>query len=108
MRLPFPQNSRRLLVSAVIFNVVLGIRLGPWPVDEPVADEPAEIVRPVLPVRLRDLAALEAIVPTPRREARLKGSPSPSEHATRIIHHTSARHSPPQHLGRRTAGPGHS
>jgi hypothetical protein len=108
MRFRFPQNSRRLFVSAVIFTAVLGIRLGPWPVDEPVADEPAEIVRPVLPVRFRDPAALEAVVPTPRREARLKGFPSTSERANRIVHHTSARHSPPLHLTRHTAGAGHS
>ena len=93
MRRRFPQNSRRLFVSAVIFTAVLGIRLGPWPVGEPVADVPADIVVPVLPVRFRAPAAVE-IIPTPRR-------------ATRIVHHTSARHLP-QHLGRHTAGAGHS
>jgi hypothetical protein len=96
MRLRFPQNSRRLFVSAVIFTAVLGIRIGPWPVGEPVADAPAEVVPaipPVLPVRFRAPAAVE-IIPTPRR-------------ATRIVHHTSARHLP-QHLGRHTAGAGHS
>jgi hypothetical protein len=82
------------LVSAVIFTAVLGIRLGPWPVGEPVAEEPAGIEQPVLPVRFRDPAAPEAIVPTPRP-------------TTRIVHHTSARHLP-QHLGRHTAGSGHS
>jgi hypothetical protein len=95
MWLRFPQNSRRLFVSAVIFTAVLGIRLGPWPVGEPVADAPTENVPPVLPVRYRAPAAVE-IIPAP-------------QHATRIVHHhTSARHAPPQHLGRRTAGTGHS
>ena len=95
MWLRFPRNSRRLFVSAVIFTAVLGIRLGPWPVGEPVAEEPTVVELPVLPVRFRDPAAPEAIVPTPRR-------------TTRILHHTSARHAPPQRLGHRTAGSGHS
>ena len=95
MWLRFPQNSRRLLVSAVIFTAVLGIRLGPWPVGEPVAEEPTGIELPVLPVRFRDPSEPEAIVPTPRP-------------TTRIIHHTAARHSPPQHLGHHTGGAGHS
>ena len=92
MRLRFPQNSRRLFVSAVIFTAVLGIRLGPWPVGEPVADEPADIVVPVLPVRFRAPAAAE-VFPTARP-------------GIRIVHH-SARHLP-QHLGHHAAGPGHS
>jgi hypothetical protein len=99
MGLRFPQSSRRLFVSAVIFTAVLGIRLGPWPPGEPVAEdptaeEPTAIERPVLPVRFRDPAAPEAIVPTPHR-------------TTRIVHHTSARHVP-QHPGHHPAGPGHS
>ena len=93
MWLRFPRNSRRLFVSAVIFTVVLGIRLGPWPVGEPVADAPAEIVPPVLPVRFRVPAVVE-IIPTPRR-------------GIRIVHHTTARHQP-QHLGHHAGGPGHS
>ena len=93
MRLRFPQNSRRLFVSAVIFTAVLGIRLGPWPVGEPVADAPAEIVPSVLPVRFRAPATVEIIAAPPR--------------ATRIVHHTAARHVP-QHLGHHAGGPGHS
>jgi hypothetical protein len=74
-----------VLVSLVIFGAVLGIRIGPWPVDEPVADQPVDIVRPPLPVRFRDPAAAEAVIPTLRPSAR-------------IVHHTTARHAPPQHL----------
>ena len=93
MRLQYPRNSRRLLVSVVVFSAVLGLRLGPWPVGEPVADAPMEIVPPVLPVRFRAPAAVE-ILPKPRR-------------GTRIVHHTAARHLP-QHLGHHAAGAGHS
>jgi len=85
MRRRFPQNSRRVFVSIVIFGAVLGIRIGPWPVDEPVADQPVEIVLPPLPVRFRDPAAAEAVIPT-------------LHPSTRIPHHTTARHSPPQHM----------
>jgi hypothetical protein len=84
-----------VLVSVVFFTATLGIRIGPWPVDEPVADQPTEIVRPLLPVRFRDPAAPEAIVPTPRR-------------TSRIVHHTTARHSTPQHTVHRSGAAGHS
>src|SRR5439155_27218093 len=78
--------SLKRLVSVLIFGAMLGIRLGPWPVGEPVADDPTEIARPVLPVHFRDPAAPEAIVPPPVGP-------------DRNVHHIAARQSPPR-LGR--------
>jgi hypothetical protein len=99
MRRRFPRNSCRALVSVTIFCAMLGIRLGPWPVDdEPAADEPIAITItvPVLPGRVPDSTTLEAIVPAPRPDAR-------------VFHHTTARHHPPPpHLEHHVGGFGHS
>ena len=97
MRRQLPRNSCRALVSVTIFCAMLGVRLGPWPVDdEPEADETIVVTVPVLPGRVPDSTALEAIVPAPH----------PAAHA---FHHTTARHHPlAPHLEHHPAGSGHS
>jgi hypothetical protein len=97
MRRRLPRNSCRALVSVAIFCAMLGIRVGPWPVDdEPAADEPVVFSVPTLPARIPDSTTLEAIVPAPH----------PAAHA---FHHTTARHRPSSpHLERHTPGSGHS
>ena len=73
MRSRFPRNSGRFILALMIFGAVLGVRLAPWPADEPVADRPPGFVVSVPQLRFRDPAALEAAVPeakAPRTFAR--------------------------------------
>ena len=60
MRNPLPRNSGRVMLATVVFGAVLGVRLAPWPLDEPLVDDPPGFVVPVPQLRFRDPAALEA------------------------------------------------
>ena len=91
MRSRFPRNSGRFILALMIFGAVLGVRLAPWPADEPVADRPPGFVVSVPQLRFRDPAALEAAVPKQRRD----------DH-DRAAHHPAGRRPhvrPPHHQG---------
>jgi hypothetical protein len=61
-------NSLRIGLAIAIFAVVLGIRIGPWSVDDegPVVGDAEEPGSPVTQPRFRDPAALEAAPPAAR------------------------------------------